>query len=1186
MPPRTVSPFRRLLAAAFVFGALAAPIATAAAEEPALDPAFDARLLSLLRVPEAGSQYYADFQALEAEDARRLAGEDGSRLVLAELYSVRQAAGDATSLLIAQSGHLDNRFGGGGYSDGLFGIMPGQSVRWKQTSGHGTKFVQISEAPGDGRIGNFHYFWSPVFDPSTGELCDAFWGPNSGRPRTGFVLRSSPVVRPPQFGSAYRGSSCGVLPSSFFADPFFPPETASLQAEDLANHSEFPGPVVNGAGTYADVRAKVIPEIDFVRSLSISNMTYTRPWADDGTEWIDYDYHNFNLVRPPRPQTTDEELALARAALLQPQAAEIRQWINWRFSNAPLGFGGTAPTPTPAPGTWSGDVTMTADRTSTDTVHPTVKLTISLGQPLKEPYKLVVYGPRGHALELKSRDGSTQGGGIGDDRVVTVDVSPGNLARTYTAYVAYDPPAVAQPRPVRFVAQSSTITVNASVQPGAPQEPEYVAIGDSFSSGLGTADGYDPSTLLTPTYPNPRDVLTDFRDPGPRTECWRSKDAYPHLIANPTWVAAQGSALFHPVPSAVRHVACQGWTAEDVLRNTEVFEKRQESGREISLRADRTQLGYLTAKTKLVTVGLGGNDIRFGPILDHCNHYRGQDFTGPCKNNEADVARRIVALTKSPGRDAGASRPSVLSTLYLKVKDRDHARNARVLVSGYARFFPNATTSLVPGIGTVTDVGGGGGCGVEWYDKIWINEKVAQLDKGISDSARAAGVAYVDLYNASAGHEICSPPDLVYQHAGRSFPFGGDKLESYHPTRFGHEQMARAFLKRLSDAGNPPVTIRPGQTIRRLMSVPAGSPVIGVNTAWPGSDVVTTLTSPSGRVINRQTTDADVLHEATATWENYTVTEPEPGQWQIDMYGADVASDGEDLTIDLFAAEPDNQRPTATATVTQTGATVTFDATGSRDPEGKPLTYLWGFGDGTGATTATGTHTYSTPGTYAITLAVVDPDEAAGFYSPPDITVQVDATPPTVTITTPANGTQVTQGQTLNASYQCQDTGGSGLATCTGTLANGATIQTTTVGARTFTVTATDSAANTTTRQSQYTVTYPFTGFLSPVNNQPTLNTVNAGRAIPVKFRLGGDQGLSILGTGYPKVQTIGCATGVPTDEVETTTTAGQSTLTYDQPADTYTYVWKTTSTWAGTCRRLIIGLNDTTEHAADFKFR
>jgi hypothetical protein len=50
--------------------------------------------------------------------------------------------------------------------------------------------------------------------------------------------------------------------------------------------------------------------------------------------------------------------------------------------------------------------------------------------------------------------------------------------------------------------------------------------------------------------------------------------------------------------------------------------------------------------------------------------------------------------------------------------------------------------------------------------------------------------------------------------------------------------------------------------------------------------------------------------------------------------------------------------------------------------------------------------------------------------------------------------------------------------------------------------------------------------------------------------------------------------------------TAGQSQLGYDSASDTYTYVWKTNRDWAGTCRRLIVVLNDATDHQADFELR
>ena len=53
---------------------------------------------------------------------------------------------------------------------------------------------------------------------------------------------------------------------------------------------------------------------------------------------------------------------------------------------------------------------------------------------------------------------------------------------------------------------------------------------------------------------------------------------------------------------------------------------------------------------------------------------------------------------------------------------------------------------------------------------------------------------------------------------------------------------------------------------------------------------------------------------------------------------------------------------------------ITFNGTGSSDPDGDPLTYLWSFGDGGTATGATPTHTYVTGGQFSVTLTVTDPD--------------------------------------------------------------------------------------------------------------------------------------------------------------------------------------------------------------------
>ena len=114
---------------------------------------------------------------------------------------------------------------------------------------------------------------------------------------------------------------------------------------------------------------------------------------------------------------------------------------------------------------------------------------------------------------------------------------------------------------------------------------------------------------------------------------------------------------------------------------------------------------------------------------------------------------------------------------------------------------------------------------------------------------------------------------------------------------------------------------------------------------------------------------------------------------------------------------------------------------------------------------------------------------------------------------------------------------------------------------------------------------FDFTGFLEPVNNQPTINAATAGKAIPVKFSLGGDQGLDILAAGSPMSRKVACDTGAPVDAIEQTVTAGGSSLTYDAATGTYTYVWKTDKAWKGTCRQLVVTLVDGTSHSASFSF-
>jgi Domain of unknown function (DUF4082) len=127
-------------------------------------------------------------------------------------------------------------------------------------------------------------------------------------------------------------------------------------------------------------------------------------------------------------------------------------------------------------------------------------------------------------------------------------------------------------------------------------------------------------------------------------------------------------------------------------------------------------------------------------------------------------------------------------------------------------------------------------------------------------------------------------------------------------------------------------------------------------------------------------------------------------------------------------------------------------------------------------------------------------------------------------------------------------------------------------------------------RDSNYWVTplwaYRFTGFYQPIDIGGVWNTAKAGSAIPVKFSLGGAQGMDVINAGSPTATEIACpGASAALDAVEETVTASQSGLTYDASADQYIYVWKTNKAWAGKCYRFDLGLNDQSSHQFNVEF-
>jgi hypothetical protein len=142
------------------------------------------------------------------------------------------------------------------------------------------------------------------------------------------------------------------------------------------------------------------------------------------------------------------------------------------------------------------------------------------------------------------------------------------------------------------------------------------------------------------------------------------------------------------------------------------------------------------------------------------------------------------------------------------------------------------------------------------------------------------------------------------------------------------------------------------------------------------------------------------------------------------------------------------------------------------------------------------------------------------------------------------------------------------------------------VGTTTVHASADDGTTTPSTCTFKVIVQYNFAGFFQPVDNLPVFNVVQAGRAIPVKFSLSGFKGLGIFAPGSPSSGPIACNSSDPAVDLTETVTAGGSSLSYDPATDKYIYVWKTDASWAGTCRQLVMELNDGSIHRANFRFK
>jgi hypothetical protein len=123
-------------------------------------------------------------------------------------------------------------------------------------------------------------------------------------------------------------------------------------------------------------------------------------------------------------------------------------------------------------------------------------------------------------------------------------------------------------------------------------------------------------------------------------------------------------------------------------------------------------------------------------------------------------------------------------------------------------------------------------------------------------------------------------------------------------------------------------------------------------------------------------------------------------------------------------------------------------------------------------------------------------------------------------------------------------------------------------------------AANTATVQ----VVWNFIGFLAPVSNPPTVNSVFAGGLEFIRFRLGGYQGADPA-AGVPTIQRYNCTTKAPIGTPTPGTFIGPAPL-FIPIVNNYVYKWRPLPAWRGTCGTFTLTLDDSTVHTAEFRFK
>lgn len=315
------------------------------------------------------------------------------------------------------------------------------------------------------------------------------------------------------------------------------------------------------------------------------------------------------------------------------------------------------------------------------------------------------------------------------------------------------------------------------------RRPVYIALGDSYTAApliskpMGTWGGDGVG------YSNPENPYT----------CGKSDRNYPHLLAQHLGLFDPNDPLTlvgeEPPHPGFIDISCGSARTKHMTEPQEGLPGGGYNPPQLSA------FGHVDPDTevvKLVTLGIGGNDIGFGELTDYCIQLPVALGGAPCRDHYENVGG--VGDPDIDG-DIIEHRLDILRGRLDGVLTRIHelAPDAVVLVFGYPALLPEHRDGLPPELSD--------GCypylPILPTDAAYLRDAEKALNTTIETAAQERGAHFVDWYGPSVGHDMCQPPGLAWVNGAVPVP------PSYpvHPNVLGTIGAAKAGVRVLTGMG-------------------------------------------------------------------------------------------------------------------------------------------------------------------------------------------------------------------------------------------------------------------------------------------------------------------------------------------------------------------------------------------------